>query len=232
MCGDDDRPDAWAVSTTVEPTTVKRIQPAVRRWPAALTLAILAPLIAEPWRRIDPCQQGLDITVLRLRLQRRIRITWTQPHIWSSSGCWPLPSSPGAAQSSGGTARPADTAYPITRGHRCGQCRRVLRAAHAGARCRALGLPPDRLAWLAPVVALGLLAAGIAICRRWSTSARWSPVHSAALVAGALPAHSLLDLVDRPLGTVDRVALAVIMAAEFGLSVWLVRRSRHDTSAA
>jgi hypothetical protein len=118
MCGDDDRPDAWAVSTTVEPTTVKRIQPAVRRWPAALTLAILAPLIAEPWRRIDPCQQGLDITVLRLRLQRRIRITWTQPHIWSSSGCWPLPSSPGAAQSSGGTARPADTAYPITRGHR------------------------------------------------------------------------------------------------------------------
>jgi hypothetical protein len=35
------------MSTIVEPTTVKRIQPAARRWPAALTLAILAPLIAE-----------------------------------------------------------------------------------------------------------------------------------------------------------------------------------------
>jgi hypothetical protein len=91
---------------------------------------------------------------------------------------------------------------------------------------------PDRLAWLAPVGALGLLAAGIAICRRWSTSARWSPVHSAALVAGALPAHSLVGLVVLPLGTLDRVALAVIMAGEVGLGGWLVRRARHGTSVA
>jgi hypothetical protein len=91
---------------------------------------------------------------------------------------------------------------------------------------------PDRLAWLAPVLAVALLATGAAICRRWSTSTRWSPVHSAALVAGALPAHSLLGLVVLPLGTVDRVALAVIMAAQFGLGVWLVRRARHGPSVA
>jgi hypothetical protein len=47
MCGDDDLAAARPMSTTVEPTIVKRIHPAVRRWPAALTLAILAPLIAE-----------------------------------------------------------------------------------------------------------------------------------------------------------------------------------------
>ena len=42
-----DLPDAWAMSTTVKPTTVRRIDPAVQRLPAVLTLAILAPLIAE-----------------------------------------------------------------------------------------------------------------------------------------------------------------------------------------
>ena len=46
---------------------------------------------------------------------------------------------------------------------------------------------PDRLAWLATVFALALLVTGAALCRRWSISTRWSPVHSAALVAGALP---------------------------------------------
>jgi hypothetical protein len=86
---------------------------------------------------------------------------------------------------------------------------------------------PDRLAWLAPVVALALLAAATAICRRWSTSTRWSPVHSAALIAGALPAHSLLGLIVLPLGTLDRAALAVILATEIVVGVWLIRRSRR-----
>ena len=86
---------------------------------------------------------------------------------------------------------------------------------------------PDRLAWLAPVFALALLVTGTAICRRWSTSTRWSPLHTAALVAGALPAHSLLGLIVLPLGTLDRVALAVIMAAEVVAGVWLVRRTRR-----
>ena len=40
-------PTLWAMSTTVEPNAAKTIKPAARRWPAALTLAILAPLIAE-----------------------------------------------------------------------------------------------------------------------------------------------------------------------------------------
>jgi len=84
---------------------------------------------------------------------------------------------------------------------------------------------PDRLAWLAPVSALILLATGSAICRRWSTNTRWSPVHIAALIAGALPAHSLLGLIVFPLGTLDRVALAIIMAAEVAVGVWLVRRT-------
>jgi hypothetical protein len=84
---------------------------------------------------------------------------------------------------------------------------------------------PDRLAWLAPVSALILLATGSAICRRWSTNTRWSPVHIAALIARALPAHSLLGLIVFPLGTLDRVALAIIMAAEVAVDVWLVRRT-------
>jgi hypothetical protein len=35
-----------------------------------------------------------------------------------------------------------------------------------------------------------------------------------------------------PLGTLDRVALAVIMAAEAVLGVWLIRRTRRATSMA
>ena len=91
---------------------------------------------------------------------------------------------------------------------------------------------PDRLAWLAPVSALILLATGSAICRRWSTRTRWSPVHSAAHIAGALPAHSLLGLIVFPLGTLDRVALAIIMAAEVAVGVWLVRRTYRSAMIA
>jgi hypothetical protein len=87
---------------------------------------------------------------------------------------------------------------------------------------------PDRLAWLAPPFALALLATRPTVCCRWSSSTRWSPVHSAALVASALPAHSLLGLIVLPLGTLDRVALAIIMAADVAVGVWLVRRSRRS----
>lgn len=97
---------------------------------------------------------------------------------------------------------------------------------------------PDRLAWIAPVVALILLGTASAICQRWSTSRRWSLIHTAALVAGALPAHSLFGLLVLPLGTVDRALLAAIMVGEIGFGAWLVRhastitsRTRHETDA-
>jgi hypothetical protein len=89
---------------------------------------------------------------------------------------------------------------------------------------------PDRLAWLAPVLALVLLAAASIICRRWSGSTRWSATHTAALVAGALPAHSLLGLIAIPMGTLDRVLLAAIMVAEVAFGIWLVHRGRSGTS--
>jgi hypothetical protein len=254
MCGHVDQPDAWAMSTTAEPTTVKRIQPTVRRWPAALTLAILAPLVAElgvgsipaskawtlpffgyvysagalPIREVvrrrhlgvgsmlalglayGLLEEGLALSSLtsttlypvadwaprllgfntafslwvlpyhavfsivvpivmvdlifpRLRTQPylrtsglivwaialllgvgviRLSLIWMDPHHVDSAThlvvvgvlaaalvAW------GTAQASCGTARPTNTAYPITRGNRCGQCRRLLRATHAAARC-------------------------------------------------------------------------------------------------
>jgi hypothetical protein len=78
---------------------------------------------------------------------------------------------------------------------------------------------PDRLAWLAPVLALIRLAAASIICRRCSSSTRWSATHTAALVAGALPAHSLLGLIAIPLVTLDRVLLAAIMVGEVAFGI-------------
>jgi hypothetical protein len=45
----------------------------------------------------------------------------------------------------------------------------------------------------------------------WLTSTRWTPAHTAALITGAWPAHSLLSLFVMPLGTADRAALVLIM---------------------
>jgi hypothetical protein len=87
---------------------------------------------------------------------------------------------------------------------------------------------PDRLAWLAPALALVLLAAASIICRRWSSSTRWSATHTAALVAGALPAHSLLGLIAIPMGTLDRVLLAAIMVGEVAFGIWLVHRAQRQ----
>jgi hypothetical protein len=89
---------------------------------------------------------------------------------------------------------------------------------------------PDRLAWLAPVLALVLLAAASIICRRWSSNTRWSATHTASLVAGALPAHSLLGLIAIPMGTLDRALLAAIMVGEVAFGIWLVHRARSGTS--
>lgn len=89
---------------------------------------------------------------------------------------------------------------------------------------------PDRLAWLVPVLALVLLAAASIICRRWSSSTHWSATHTAALVAGALPAHSLLGLIAIPMGTLDRGLLAAIMVGEVAFGMWLVHRARNRTS--
>jgi hypothetical protein len=89
---------------------------------------------------------------------------------------------------------------------------------------------PDRLAWLAPVLALILLAAASNICRRCSSSTRWSATHTAAVVAGALPAHSLLGLIAIPIGTLDRVLLGAIMVGEVAFGIWLVHRARSGTS--
>jgi hypothetical protein len=88
----------------------------------------------------------------------------------------------------------------------------------------------DDLAWLAPVLAMILLAVASVLCNRWSTSARWSPGHGAALIAGALPAHSLFGLFVLPLATLDRILLAVIIAVEVGVGVWLVRRARASVA--
>jgi hypothetical protein len=52
--------------------------------------------------------------------------------------------------------------------------------------------------------------------------------HTAALVAGALPAHSLISLFVMPLGTADRVALALIMLGAAGFGIWLIRRARAN----
>jgi hypothetical protein len=351
MCGDDDLPDARAMSTTVEPTTVKRIQPAVRRWPAALTLAILAPLIAELGVGSIPAseawtlpffgyvysagallirevvrrrhlgvgsmlalglaygllEEGLALSSLtsttlypvadwaprllgfntafslwvlpyhavfsivvpivivdlifpRLRTQPylptsgiivwaialllgvgviRLSLIWMDPRHVDSATHLVVVGVLAAALVAWGLHR-----HPVVLRDRPIPGTRSLVAigalSVAGYFALLMQLPgaehsaylPDRLAWLAPVLALALLAAGTAICRRWATSTRWSPVHSAALVAGALPAHSLLGLVVLPLGTLDRVALAVIMAAEIGLGVWLIRRTRRGTFVA
>jgi hypothetical protein len=89
---------------------------------------------------------------------------------------------------------------------------------------------PDDLAWLAPVLAIILMALASVFCSRWAASVRWSPVHSAALIAGALPVHSLFGLVVLPLATLDRVLLAVIIAVEVGVGVWLVRRARASVA--
>lgn len=89
---------------------------------------------------------------------------------------------------------------------------------------------PDRLAWLAPALALVLLAAASIICLRWSSSTRWSATLTAALVAGALPAHSLLGLIAIPLGTFDRVMLAAIMVGEVTFGIWLVHRAHGGMS--
>lgn len=87
---------------------------------------------------------------------------------------------------------------------------------------------PDRFAWLAPVVALILLAVAAVVCRRWSTSTRWTPAHTAALIIGALPAHSLLSLFVMPLSTADRVALVLIMLGEVGFGIWMIGRARGN----
>ena len=351
MCGDDELPDARAMSTTVEPTTVESMQPAVRRWPAALTLAILAPLIAELGIGSIPAskawtlpffgyvysagallirevvrrrhlgvgsmlafglaygflEEGLALSSLtsttlypvadwaprllgfntafslwvlpyhavfsvvvpivtvdlifpRLRTRPylrtggliawalalllgigviRLSLIWMDPHHVDSAPHLVVVGVLAAALVVWGLLRhPAvlrDRPIPPARSLVV-----VGAISVAGYFALLMQLPgaehsaylPDGLAWLAPVLAVALLATGAAICCRWSTSTRWSPVHGAALVAGALPAHSLLGLVVLPLGALDRVALAVIMAAEFGLGLWLVRRTRQGTLVA
>jgi hypothetical protein len=42
--------------------------------------------------------------------------------------------------------------------------------------------------------------------------------------------HSLFGLVVLPLATLDRVLLAVIIAVEVGVGVWLVRRARASVA--
>ena len=348
MCGGSDLPDAWAMSTTVKPTTVKRIDPAVQRWPAVLTLAILAPLIAELGVGSIPAskawtlpffgyvysagallirevvrrrhlgvgsmlalglaygllEEGLALSSLtsttlypvadwaprllgfntafslwvlpyhavfsivvpivivdlifpRLRTQPYLRtgglIAWIITllvgiGVIRLSLIWMDPRHVDSAKHLivVGVLAAALVAWALLRHSAARRDRPIPRprslivvgaisvAAYFALLMQLPGAEhsaylSDRLAWLAPVLALTLLATGSAICRRWSTSTRWSPVHSAALIAGALPAHSLLGLIVLPLGTLDRVALAVIMAAEVGLGVWLVRRTRRGT---
>jgi hypothetical protein len=338
MCGDDDLPDALAMSTTVEHTTVERIQPALRRWPAALTLAVLAPLIAELGVGSIPAskawtlpffgyvysagallirevvrrrhlgvgsmlalglaygllEEGLalgsltsttlypvadwaprllgfntafslsvlpyhavfsiivpivivDLIFPRLRAQPylrtsglivwalalllgigviRLSLIWMDPRRVDSAVHLVVVGALAAALVAWGLLRrPAalrDRPIPEPRSLVI-----IGAVSVAGYFALLMQLPgaehsaylPDQLAWLAPVLALALLATGTAICRRWSTTTRWSPAYSAALIAGALPAHSLLGLIVMPLGTLDRVALAAIMAAEIGVGV-------------
>jgi hypothetical protein len=349
MCSNDDLPDAWAMSTTVVSTAVKRTRPAVRRWPAALTLAILAPLIAElglgsipaskAWtlpffgyvysagallirelvrrRRLGVgsilalglayglIEEGLALSSLtsttlypvadwaprllgfntafslwvvpyhavfsilvpivmvdlifpRLRTQPylrtgglivwaialllgigviRLSLIWMDPdHVDTAPHLVAVGVLVAALVAWGLRRHPAvlhDRPTPGTR-----SLVAIGAVSVAGYFALLMQLPgaehsaylPDRLAWLAPVLALALLVTGTAICRRWSTSTRWSPVHSAALVAGALPAHSLLGLIVLPLGTLDRIALVAIITAEVVVGLWLIRRSRRTTS--
>jgi hypothetical protein len=337
------------MSTTLQPTTVNRVQPAARRWPATLTLAILAPLIAElgvgsipasqAWtlpffgyvysagallirelvrrRRLGGgsmlalglayglVEEGLALSSLtsttlypvadwaprllgfntafslwvlpyhavfsivvpivivdlifpRLRTQPylrtsglivwavalllgvgviRLSLTWMDPHHVDSAPHLVAVGVLVAALVVWGLLRhpvvPRDRPLPRPR-----SLVAIGGVSVAGYFALLMQLPgaehsaylPDRLAWLAPLLALALLAAGAAICRRWSSSTRWSPVHSAALVAGALPAHSLLGLIVLPLGTPDRIALVAIMSAEVVGGIWLVRRSRRAKS--
>jgi hypothetical protein len=348
MCGHAYLPDAWAMSTTVEPTAAQRIEPTVRRWPALLTLAIIAPLIAElgvgsiaastAWtlpffgyvysagallirevvrRRhlgvgsmlalglaYGLLEEGLalgsltsttlypvadwaprllgfntafslwvlpyhavfsivvpmaivDLIFPRLRNQPylrtggliawvialligigviRLSLIWMDPQRVDSAIHLVVVGVLAAGLVAWGLLKhPAELRDRPIPGPRSLV---VFGAVSiAGYFALLMQLPgaehsaylPDRLAWIAPVVALALLATGTAVCRRWSISTRWSPVHSAALIAGALPAHSLLALVVMPLGTLDRVALAVIMAAEVVSGVWLIRRTRRAT---
>jgi hypothetical protein len=50
------------------------------------------------------------------------------------------------------------------------------------------------------------------------------------LVAGALPAHSLLGLIAIAMVTLDRALLAAIMVGEVAFGIWLVHRVRSGTS--
>lgn len=84
---------------------------------------------------------------------------------------------------------------------------------------------PAGWSWIAPVVAILLAAALVLATRGWTTSSCWRPAHSAGLIAGALPAHTLIGLLGMDHGTVDQIGLVAILVAEIVFGCWLFRRS-------
>ena len=86
-------------------------------------------------------------------------------------------------------------------------------------------------AWVGVLVAAVVLVAAGLVLRRWTISVRWSDLHTATAISGALVAHTVIGLLSLVHTTLDRAALGLFGVVEVALLVWLVRRVRANRSA-
>lgn len=86
--------------------------------------------------------------------------------------------------------------------------------------------PTSETAWVAIVAASVVLGTAVAAARLRSGAAGWTDLHTTAVIAGALVAHTVIGLLTLVHTALDRVALAGFGVVEVLLLAWLVRRVR------